>query len=345
MSSKYFVLYQDCYIITGAKNTLLCDIYRQNIIDITSIYNQFKNLRFLIESPENLELINYLISQELGYIIDKLPTNIDGKKIEWFSPSPVNEVIIEHKKKDEFDINKAYSLIETLSVSFLQIRFLEFSLSKLQVISKLLKNSCIRTIEIILPYVNEDENSKIINFLRKNKRVQIIYFYNAPFNKSEQETVELFNIVYYKKNLTNEKFCGIINEDYFTNDIKNFSKAHKFNSCLKDKLFISYKGDLKNCPSLQRVITNINDFSFDYLITDINNDEIRNITKDQINICKDCEYRYFCNDCRAYKENPNDSFSKPLKCGYDPYKGEWDDWTKNPLKQKTIKYYGLEETI
>ena len=66
-----------------------------------------------------------------------------------------------------------------------------------------------------------------------------------------------------------------------------------------------------------------------------------NITKDQIDICKACEFRYVCTDCRAYKENPLDDYSKPLKCGYDPYTNEWSDWSTNPLKQKAIEYYRL----
>ncbi|NIG32274.1 grasp-with-spasm system SPASM domain peptide maturase, partial [Enterobacter sp. Ap-916] len=33
--------------------------------------------------------------------------------------------------------------------------------------------------------------------------------------------------------------------------------------------------------------------------------------------------------------------SKPLKCGYNPYTGEWEEWSINPLKQKAIKYYGM----
>ena len=64
-----------------------------------------------------------------------------------------------------------------------------------------------------------------------------------------------------------------------------------------------------------------------------------NINKDKIAICKDCEYRYVCIDCRAFVENPTDQYSKPLKCGYDPYKGEWFDWANNPLKLKTNKIY------
>ena len=48
-----------------------------------------------------------------------------------------------------------------------------------------------------------------------------------------------------------------------------------------------------------------------------------NIKKDEIEICKDCEFRYICLDCRAYVENSDDIFSKPKKCNYDPYSSSW----------------------
>ena len=69
------------------------------------------------------------------------------------------------------------------------------------------------------------------------------------------------------------------------------------------------------------------------------------INKDKISVCQDCEFRHVCTDCRAYIENPEDLYSKPLKCGYDPYANVWEDWTINPLKQSTIAYYNLENLI
>ena len=70
-----------------------------------------------------------------------------------------------------------------------------------------------------------------------------------------------------------------------------------------------------------------------------------NVTKDQISVCKDCEFRYICTDCRGYIENPEDMYSKPLKCGYNPYTCEWEEWSTNPLKQKAIDYYGMREVL
>ena len=69
------------------------------------------------------------------------------------------------------------------------------------------------------------------------------------------------------------------------------------------------------------------------------------ISKDQVLTCKDCEFRYICTDCRAYLEDPEDIFSKPLKCGYNPYTCEWEEWSTNPLKQKAIDYYGMRSIL
>lgn len=46
------------------------------------------------------------------------------------------------------------------------------------------------------------------------------------------------------------------------------------------------------------------------------------IHKDQIDVCKDCQFRYICTDCRAYLDN---LFAKPAKCKYDPYQHIWHE--------------------
>ena len=57
------------------------------------------------------------------------------------------------------------------------------------------------------------------------------------------------------------------------------------------------------------------------------------IHKDQIEVCKDCEFRHICTDCRAYIQDPNNIYSKPAKCSYDPYTATWGEAnpTNNPL--------------
>jgi len=69
------------------------------------------------------------------------------------------------------------------------------------------------------------------------------------------------------------------------------------------------------------------------------------IKKDDVTGCKGCEYRYACTDCRAFLETPSDIFSKPLKCGYNPLTGIWEEWSTNPLKEKAINHYNMEAFV
>ena len=55
----------------------------------------------------------------------------------------------------------------------------------------------------------------------------------------------------------------------------------------------------------------------------INKKNTGSINKDLIDVCKDCEFRYICTDCRAYIQDKNNIYSKPAKCNYDPYNAEW----------------------
>lgn len=65
----------------------------------------------------------------------------------------------------------------------------------------------------------------------------------------------------------------------------------------------------------------------------------KNLNFDLIEIIS--KYRYICTDCRAYIENPDDIYSKPLKCGYNPHTCQWEDWSSYPLKEMAIKHYQL----
>ena len=55
------------------------------------------------------------------------------------------------------------------------------------------------------------------------------------------------------------------------------------------------------------------------------NPNILNYSKDEVNSCKDCEYRYVCRDCRPDSLTGEVS-EKPWYCTYDPYTGQWESF-------------------
>ena len=86
---------------------------------------------------------------------------------------------------------------------------------------------------------------------------------------------------------------------------------------------INEKGEVKPCLWSNIVVGNLYKKSFQYILERI--EKYWKLSKDIIEKCKDCEFRYACSDCRVktLKES-NSLFSKPPYCKYNPYTGKWE---------------------
>jgi SPASM domain peptide maturase of grasp-with-spasm system len=111
---------------------------------------------------------------------------------------------------------------------------------------------------------------------------------------------------------------------YFVTSLSSFTEAMHHNSCLNRKLSVDRRGEIRNCPSMPRSYGNA---ATTPLAEALEHPGFRApwaITKDQVETCRDCEFRYVCTDCRAYVADPADPLSKPARCSYDPYRASWD---------------------
>lgn len=95
------------------------------------------------------------------------------------------------------------------------------------------------------------------------------------------------------------------------------------NSCWDGKLAITASGDVIPCIfARSSVCGNVRSDSYDDILNCLRAEWKR--TKDSIETCRDCEYRYACHDCRPTAEGTSGvKNSKHLRCTYDPYTGEW----------------------
>jgi radical SAM protein with 4Fe4S-binding SPASM domain len=107
---------------------------------------------------------------------------------------------------------------------------------------------------------------------------------------------------------------------------ETFIKRYNGNGCWQGKVAISSTGDVNPCI-MQRDGTaeNVRNKSLEEIIKS----DIRrywDISLDKIDICKDCEYRYACHDCRPVAIGQTGELkARSLHCSYDPYEGEWKD--------------------
>lgn len=99
--------------------------------------------------------------------------------------------------------------------------------------------------------------------------------------------------------------------------------------CLLGKITITDNGDVLPCIfSRSFVVGNIQETTLKEVVSGQKLETIWKNTKDNVLVCRDCEYRYACFDCRPLSEGVNQGKGEYLtapypRCTYNPYTGEW----------------------
>jgi SPASM domain peptide maturase of grasp-with-spasm system len=357
----YFHLHSNIIITTGKKRSLISDLFNQNSLLIPNSLARFiktsekkskvdiLNL-FGVENSETVnEYINWLEKRLFIEWFEQKETISLFPKLDtqWNIPFVLGNMIIDVNQKTH-DWELIIKQINHLKIPVLQLRF--YSLINYKELDSILlhtKYCSLKGIEIILPFNKEFTEDVIESFLAENIRIFQIVFFNSIKNYANENLSKKLtcNIVYNSNNLLSIHNCGVINENYFTTNIDLFNEGLAHNSCLNRKISIDANGEIKNCPSMSKSFGNIKDTTLEEALNKSGFKKYWNITKSQISICKECEFRNVCTDCRAYLQDPNDIYSKPLKCGYDPYTCEWGDWSTNPLSKTAIENYGMHELV
>ncbi len=110
----------------------------------------------------------------------------------------------------------------------------------------------------------------------------------------------------------------------FSANRENYEHNQNWNPCWAGKLTITNNGDVIPCiMGRTEIIGNVRNQSLQEIINSPKLTSLWGLTKDQIEVCKDCEYRYVCGDCRPLAIARGNLHGSMPRCTYDPYKGQW----------------------
>ncbi|HET6226882.1 MAG TPA: grasp-with-spasm system SPASM domain peptide maturase [Bacteroidia bacterium] len=355
---EIFNLFANCIPVKGNKRSIICDVYREKFRFIPNalffILTKLKGrtlsqiLEYFDNKNEKLinEYFDFLKENEFGFFCSKREQKLFPKlNMVFDNSSIITNCIIDINRNSSYDFEKLFLELEYVHCRFWQIRFYgEFGLSEVEKIIVLCKNIHLNSIHLIIPYQKSMDHFQILKFYNLYPLARID-FYDVPPGKMNKyhELCKSHPIRFYEAKIFNEKHCGQINDFYFNPSLKLFSESLSHNTCLNQKISVNVDGEIKNCPSMSKSYGNIKNITLCQALNKSGFKDVWAINKDEITGCKDCEFRHICTDCRAYLEKPDDIYSKPLKCGYSPYTGKWEEWSSNPLKQKAIEHYEMQE--
>ncbi|OED44932.1 grasp-with-spasm system SPASM domain peptide maturase [Flavobacteriaceae bacterium (ex Bugula neritina AB1)] len=344
----YFSFFPSCTLTKGFRNSCLMDLERASYCSIPNELYEVLKEKFNISLnkikqtylEEDFSVIKeYLTFLESKHFIffhlEKQEVINDISKEQFSSSYEIEDLIIDIKSLHQFNhiTKKIPANIETLQLRI----FYEIPILDLYSIVEVLRVLEITNIEIIFRHNKENTENDYTSLFYDYLIISKMFVMNFEDNKH----IIPNHIIALSQELISHKQCGKVSEKLFNPNLRTYLSARSCNSCLHKKISIDINGDIKNCPSLSSTFGNIKDTSLEKILKHKDFHKLWNITKDEIEICKDCEFRYICTDCRGYVEKPKNIYSKPLKCGYNPYTNVWDEWSTNPLKSQAIKYYNL----
>lgn len=342
----YFVLYANCIAVKGAMRATIYDLHRGSFdfishalyVILTEHHDKTpKEIKafYRHEHDETIdEYFQFLLDKEYIHFCPKdaalLFPKLDTK---WEIPAKITNAVIDVGQNGGYINGDLVKQLEALGCNYLQLRVYSsngwMALTELFVAAR---TSRIHLIELIVPY--NDEIAGLIRNLQEDRLFRVIV-YNAPSEKIDLSgKADECGIIYIKQQIFSEHSCGVIGPHQFAINIPHYTESLHHNTCLNRKIGIDQEGNIKNCPSMKESFGNIKDTTLTEAIQKPGFKKYWDITKDQVAVCRDCEFRHICTDCRAYLEDPEAVYSKPLKCGYNPYTCEWEEWSTNPLKQK-----------
>lgn len=348
MNNTFFHLYACCLLVKGAKRSMVCDVQRHSfnlipngLYEILTDHRQksvdaIKSIYQHQYDEVTDEYLTFLIENEFGFLCEEedlaLFPDLD---LSWEVPFHITNAIIDVNDHSQYDFVLIFDQFEKLGCKHFQLRsYTDRSLNYFSAILEALENRRIVSTEFIIKYNSEITLEDLKVLTDNHSRVHNLIVHSAPENKiMHRDPSGMGNIVFVSQSIDNESHCGIISQDYFSINLKTFTESQKHNTCLNRKISVDAEGNIKNCPSMTKSYGNIRDTTLQEAIDKPGFKDMWFIHKDQIDVCKDCEFRHICTDCRAYLKDPENLYSKPAKCSYDPYTATWgaDNPTNNPL--------------
>jgi len=125
-----------------------------------------------------------------------------------------------------------------------------------------------------------------------------------------------------------QKYALTTKPNFVTSE-EQFYRNQYWNSCWAGKIAITSRGEIMPCIFAR---THIVSRVENGLGGAINGEELQSLwklTKDCIQGCRECEYRYACHDCRPLAEGATGNlYAKNPRCTYNPVTGKWNEKRK-----------------
>lgn len=337
--NRFFNLYSNCIPVRGSEESIIVDIQNTEHINVpnllvevlektrTHTVSEIKNF-FNNDLNEGIDnYFNYLVDIDYGFFLDNVES-FPELNLEWHSPFKVNSSILEINEDCKYDFNAAIKELSSLACLSIQIRINDPDVDNiLSGIIDATRKSRIRNVEILLPEsLYEGNQLKYLDDIENRIKTFVIHsIKDKVLTKNLHENSKYYidkKLVFTSKAIDNSTIDNINKENFIVN-MEFFTEAQQHNVALNRKVCIDNEGNFKNFLAHDAIFGNINNKTITKLITEADFTRKWFINNDNIEICKDCQFRYICFDNTDVIFNGS-TWEKLNRCPFNPYTNEWE---------------------
>lgn len=339
---RYFHLHHRCIPVKGYTRSTICDYERKELSLIPNglfeIIEESKtaSIEELLEGYDEesrqivQEYLQFLLQKEFGYLSSQ-PQQTRGIPQEFSLPYEISNAIIDIDQQSKHNYAGLLAELDALGCKYLQLRsYVTLPPAHYRKLLAGLATTSISSIELITRYQEGVPEADWITLYNEVPQLVRLTIYSAPAAKRVDDSERLH---FTTQQIDSCAACGVIHEQLFSIEQQTYLEGLAHNTCLNRKLSIDAAGQIKNCPSMQQSHGTAGEQSLREVILKKDFSKYWGLHKDQIEACQDCEFRRVCTDCRAYLSEPDNLYSKPAKCHYDPYQGIWLDEAEQAATQ------------
>ena len=333
--SKWFKLFASCKVVHGIGKSLVYDLDRSTFYEVPHSIEKILadtrtnnigclEIKYKEQFNDVMAILDQFVENELGFYTND-PESFPEIDLGWQSPYTITNAIVEIEDTGLYDFIGVANQLDELSCRAIQLRFLKAC--DLKEISALFEaafsRSRINQIELIINSNSGVASDDLIQLLAFHQRINKILVYNSAEDHIVPTSTEMLNrrIVYCKKDL-NKETAEIINVNRFYTNIHMFAEAQRHNIGLNRKVCIDYAGNIKNYLSHHKIFGNVRKDLIKEIIEKPDFREKWFYSNDQIEICKDCQYRYACLSNSDIKSCNNNYFKVDM-CDFNPGDNSW----------------------
>ena len=268
------------------------------------------------------EIVNFLMDEEHLFLLERsdLINSFSSISLEFKSPFKFKYGTVLYRSQDSIDdINNVFAVLNKLNC--IRLSLICFSSISMDDISKILEiagENGIARLELQLqePYGIRNLVDSLESLYMKFGNLSKIVFHTSSHNYKDEQ----LPVYWIKSSLKDSLNERQVDPSHFKVNLELFKEAKKHNVHYNQRLIIDCEGniyeDYRFIPT-QWTLSSVNEYFK-------NGTNLWRITKDQIEGCKDCEFRYMCQDTAVPIKQDNNVYKRERKCNYDPKTTKWE---------------------